>query len=184
MPTFRNTLFHLHRQVDVSRMNQDKKWNGKRFGSSQNSRRRVITQKKAYNIYHIMYCNLKVNFFLCLINHYVIVTYGRVVVQLSASLTPNLDKSCEIKLTYVQSQQVNSSGTGGFSSLLKAVISLSKKCIICFRVDCTQRTMETDRKASPASECDKPLLTQQESEQLTRPFVAQVSITYRSAAKQ
>jgi len=48
-----------------------------------------------------MYCDLKVNFFFCLINHYAIVTYGRVVVQLSSPLTPNLDKSCDIKLTYV-----------------------------------------------------------------------------------
>ena len=47
-------------------------------------------------------------------------------------------------------------------------------------VDCTQRTMETDRKESPASECDKTFLTQQKSEQLTRPILAQVSFTYRS----
>jgi len=40
--------------------------------------------------------------------------------------------------------------------------------------------METDRKESPASECDKPFLTQQKSEQLTRPILAQVSFTYRS----
>jgi len=43
--------------------------------------------------------------------------------------------------------------------------------------------METDRKASPPPECDKPFLTQQKPEKLTRPLLAQVSITYRSAAK-
>jgi hypothetical protein len=43
--------------------------------------------------------------------------------------------------------------------------------------------METDRKASPASESDKPFLTQLKLEQLTRPVFAQVSVTYRSATK-
>ena len=44
MPTFRNTLFHLHRQVW--------RWNGQSVPKPRhiNSRRRVITQKKAYNI--------------------------------------------------------------------------------------------------------------------------------------
>ena len=41
--------------------------------------------------------------------------------------------------------------------------------------------METDRKESPSSGCDKPFLTQQKSEKLTRPVLAQVRYTYRSA---
>ena len=71
-------LFHLHRQVDVSRMNQDKKWYGKTFSRTISypssfyshllayedgtdsvpkrrhikSRRQVITQKKAYKNEH------------------------------------------------------------------------------------------------------------------------------------
>jgi hypothetical protein len=42
--------------------------------------------------------------------------------------------------------------------------------------------METDRKASLASEPEKPFLTKQKPQQLTRPILAQVSFTYRSAA--
>ena len=40
-------LFHLHRQVDVSRMKVEQSVPKRRHI---NSRRRVITQKKAYNI--------------------------------------------------------------------------------------------------------------------------------------
>jgi hypothetical protein len=43
--------------------------------------------------------------------------------------------------------------------------------------------METDRKASRAAECDKPFLGQEKWEKLTRRLLAQVSFTYRSAAK-
>jgi hypothetical protein len=42
--------------------------------------------------------------------------------------------------------------------------------------------METDRTEPPASEFDKPFITQQESQQLTSPVVPQVSFTYRFAA--
>ena len=42
--------------------------------------------------------------------------------------------------------------------------------------------METGRTEPPASEFDTPFITQQESQQLTRPVVPQVSFTYRSAA--
>jgi len=54
MPTIRNTLFHLHRQVDVSRMSTHNYLPMKMEQNVPkrrhiNSRRRVITQKKAYN---------------------------------------------------------------------------------------------------------------------------------------
>jgi hypothetical protein len=51
MPTFRNTLFHLHRRVGTyclcrwNRQSVPKRWHVK-------FRRRGITQKKAYNIYN------------------------------------------------------------------------------------------------------------------------------------
>ena len=44
MPTFRNTLFHLHRQVEGGTDSVPKRRHIK-------SRRRVITQKKEYNIW-------------------------------------------------------------------------------------------------------------------------------------
>ena len=43
--------------------------------------------------------------------------------------------------------------------------------------------METDRTEPPASEFDGPFITQQRSEQLTRPVFPQVIFNYRSAAK-
>jgi len=42
--------------------------------------------------------------------------------------------------------------------------------------------METDRTERPASEFDKPLITQQRSEKLTCPVLPEVSFNYRSAA--
>jgi hypothetical protein len=44
MPTFRNTLFHLHRQVDVC----THAYLPMKMEQSVNIRRRGITQKKAY----------------------------------------------------------------------------------------------------------------------------------------
>ena len=42
--------------------------------------------------------------------------------------------------------------------------------------------METDRTEPPASEFDRPFITQQRSDQLTRPVFPQVSFNYRAAA--
>jgi hypothetical protein len=42
--------------------------------------------------------------------------------------------------------------------------------------------METDQKATPASEFDVPLIKQKNSQPLTRPILGQVSFTYRFAA--
>jgi len=43
--------------------------------------------------------------------------------------------------------------------------------------------METDRTEPPASELNRPFITQQRSEHLTRPVSPQVSNNYHSAAK-
>ena len=59
MPTFRNTLFHLHRQLDVSSILPTStclwRWNRQSVPKRRliNSRRRVITQKKAYGIFNL-----------------------------------------------------------------------------------------------------------------------------------
>ena len=55
MPTFRNTLSHFHKQVDMSRMLTSTclwRWNRQCVPKRRHikSRRQVITQKKAYNI--------------------------------------------------------------------------------------------------------------------------------------
>jgi len=42
--------------------------------------------------------------------------------------------------------------------------------------------METDRTEPPAAELDRPFITQQKSEQLTRPYFPQVCFNFRSAA--
>jgi len=42
--------------------------------------------------------------------------------------------------------------------------------------------METDRTEPPASELNRPFITQQRSEQLTRPVSPQVSFNFRFAA--
>ena len=56
MPTFRNTLFHLHRQVGECRMNSTRTYLPMKMEQSVPKRRHIkfrrrgITQKKAYNI--------------------------------------------------------------------------------------------------------------------------------------
>jgi len=67
-----------------------------------------------------------------------------------------------------------------FFFLVKGCYFIISQVLFIFKVNCTQRAMETDAKASRASECDKPILSQQESKELARPVFAQVSITYRS----
>ena len=136
-----------------------------------------------YNIFHIIYCNWKVNFFLYLINHYTIVTYGRVVVQFERLLTSNLDMACGIKLTYVLTEYINPLWAKGLSVFVRGFSFFFSQPLYIYRADCTQRTMETDERASSTSESDKPFNSQQKSVNLTRPFLAQVRFSYRSAAK-
>ena len=67
MPTFRSTLFHLHRQVDM-RLTSTCLWRWNRQSVQKRrhikSRSRVITQKKAYNIQNTAKAwNQKMNLF-------------------------------------------------------------------------------------------------------------------------
>ena len=70
-------------------------------------------------LFHIIYCNWKVNLFLYLFNHYAIVTYGRVVVQFERLLTSNLDMACGIKLTYVLTEYINPLWAAGLSVFVR-----------------------------------------------------------------